>query len=345
MRHPILLAAAICVAAIPIGVLSCQQQRHVQAVSENLRTMQIEEPPPRASMPAAPPPAEAPMSRVAPPPPPTGSPPPTEEASSAAGATPLPQTLPRIAYVYSYRFRLAADAIAPLQERHLRLCRELGEARCRVVSMQRGESREAGPAAPGGETQAPLQPHAAAALELQVAAPLADRFGQQLSASTSDAHGETVDRGIAAEDVSREMVDTEARIRTRETLIRRLTALLETRSGNIQQAVEAERAINQAQEELDAARAWLAETRGRVAMSSVRILYEAAGAAARDPRNPIATSWDQIGTLTVHSLATLLLFAGVLAPWAAILAFLLFLARWHRRRFGQKDPAPTAETG
>jgi hypothetical protein len=123
-------------------------------------------------------------------------------------------------------------------------------------------------------------------------------------------------------------------------LIRRLSALLETRTGNIEQAVAAERAINQAQEELDAARTWLAETRGRVTMSSVRISYEASGPMPEQRPNPIATSFDQIGTLAVQSIATLLLFIGVVAPWAAILAGLVFLARWHRRRFAVASSQP-----
>jgi hypothetical protein len=334
MRHPFLLAAAIAVAAVPIGLLSCSQQRQAQVAREDIRTFKADMPPSTSAM--APPPvlresAGPSAVRQAPPP---GTTPASGGSEGGTGTGPLPQTLPRVAYVYSYRFRLGAEGIAPLQERHLRLCRELGPTQCRVVSMQRGESRDAPPVAPDRGTQPPPEPHAAAALELQVAAPLADRFGERLAASTGEAHGETVDRSISGEDVSREMVDTEARMRTRETLIRRLSTLLETRSGNIQQAVEAERAINQAQEELDAARAWLAETRGRVAMSSVRILYEAGGASTPAPRNPVAASWDRIGAMAVQSLATLLLFAGVLAPWAAILAGLFFLARWHRRRFG-----------
>jgi hypothetical protein len=109
-----------------------------------------------------------------------------------------------------------------------------------------------------------------ASLKLQVAASLAEGFGRNLDAIAGEGGGETVDRSIAAEDLSRQMIDSAARIRTREVLIQRLTGLLQTRSGNIAQAVEAERAINTAQEELEAARASLADMNGRVGCRRLR---------------------------------------------------------------------------
>jgi hypothetical protein len=249
------------------------------------------------------------------------------------------ETAPRIAYSYGYRFRVPAAALAGVQERHLQLCLELGELRCRVVSMRRSETRRAPPAPDHGYGGAPAE-QPSAALELQVATPIAHQFGRSLGAAAGAAGGETVDRQIEAEDLSRQMVDSEARIRTRETLIRRLSALLETRSGNIQQAVEAERAINEAQEELDAARTWLAEMRGRVTMSRIAIAYENAGAAATagTDSSPFASSLRQIAALTSHSFAALLVVFGVLLPWGAIILLIVLAARWHRRRLAASQP-------
>ncbi|HEV2817780.1 MAG TPA: DUF4349 domain-containing protein [Allosphingosinicella sp.] len=251
-------------------------------------------------------------------PPAIDGPVPREPASGGSEAG-IAVSMPRIAYTYGYSFRIDAGRIAAVQERHLALCRRLGPARCRVTSMRRG--------AETGEA-------ATAALALQLSAPLAEAFGRGLMAISAAGGGETADRSIAAEDLSRQMIDSDARIRTREVLIRRLTALLATRSGNIQQAVEAERAINTAQEELEAARTLLAEMRGRVAMSAVEISY-----LARDPipsaANPIADALDRVGSISTSSLGAMILLLGVALPWLILGGAVFTIVRVVRRRFGQ----------
>jgi hypothetical protein len=351
MRRPILMAAAAAVAAVPVVLLSRQESsRTTEYLKEELRTFDAVEAPPPVSLANVE--AEPPLAT-----PPPAPPRPPQLASSTApeyvpdadgGAAPgsiLPDAAPRIAYSYGYRFRVPDEALAPLQERHLQLCHSLGPVRCRVVSMRRSEARSDAPRPRdhgyGGGEQVAAQP--AASLELQVAAEIADELGRRLTAAAGESRGETVDRQISGVDVSKAMVDSEARIRTREALIRRLSALLETRSGNIEQAVEAERAINQAQEELDAARTWLAETRGRVAMSRIAIAYEPLAAAARRAdSNPLATALQRVGTFTVQSLAALLLVAGVVVPWALLGLLFLYVARWHRRRTDAAEASQTA---
>ena len=239
-------------------------------------------------------------------------------------ASTIAVSLPRIAYTYGYTFRLDSGRIAAVQEHHLALCRQLGAARCRITAMQRGESADG----------------AAANLKLQVAASLADQFGRSLIEIASNDGGDTVDRAITAEDLSRQMIDSEARIRTREVLIQRLTVLLQTRSGNIAQAVEAERAINTAQEELEAARAALADMRGRVAMSTVEIAYQARGAAP-DTANPIVQAFGSVATAAASSVGAMVLIVGVMLPWALAggLAFLTIRAL-ARRRSGLEEAQP-----
>jgi hypothetical protein len=225
-------------------------------------------------------------------------------------------TVPRIAYTYGFTFRLDRDRIAAVQERHLALCRRLGPALCRIIAMQRGGTADG---------------DAGANLKLQVSAVLADGFGRNLIAVASDGGGETADRSIAAEDLSRQMIDSEARIRTREVLIQRLTILLQTRSGNIEQAVAAERAINAAQEELEAARAALADMRGRVAMSAVEIDYAARGAAPA-AANPLAEALGQVVSTAASSLGAMILIVGISLPWAILGGLLFLLVRTVRRR-------------
>ena len=249
-----------------------------------------------------------------------------EAADPARGGEAVRTPLPRIAYVYKYLFRLPSDILASTQERHVELCESLGSARCRVIDLKRSAST--------GD-------RAEASLTLEVAPPLARRFGQQLVSGAEGAGAETIDRAIDAEDLSKQIVDADARIRTKEALVRRLTALLETRSGNIAQAVEAERAINTAQEELEQARAWVTEMRGRVAMSKFEIDYEAAAALSGGFGEPIRAAFSSFGWLLGQSLGALIFLFAFLAPWLPVFAAAVFGRRWLRRRgwLGRSDAA------
>lgn len=254
-----------------------------------------------------------------------------EEAApqAASGAAPASNAvaLPQIAYSYRYRFRLATDAVPRAQDAHVRMCDQLGPARCRVVEMARS-------AADGDYVHG--------SLKLQVAAPIARAFGGRLVAAVAGEGGETVDRGITGEDLSKQIVDTAARIRIKEALVDRLTVLLQTRSGNIAQAVEAERAVNAAQEELEQARAWLTEMRGRVAMSNFEIGY-ASGAPLAGGR--IGSAFDEVGELFGTSVALIVRLVAALAPWALLAGLAWWAGRVIRRRRARPDQDSAADDG
>jgi hypothetical protein len=132
-------------------------------------------------------------------------------------------------------------------------------------------------------------------------------------------------------------VDTDARMRTKQALIDRLTVLLQTRSGNMAQAVEAERAINAAQEELEQARSWLAEMRGRVAMSTITLRYESAGRLGGGFIDPLRQSFAQMGSLFGQSLGFIILLVAALLPWAILIGLLVLAVRTLRRRLPHLD--------
>jgi hypothetical protein len=260
------------------------------------------------------------------PPAPGAAPAPPQQATPGGSQTQsVAVSLPQIAYTYSYAFRLSSDRVSEVQERHLDLCERLGPSRCRVLNLERGSS--------SGD-------YVMASLRLQVAAPLARQFGRQIVAAASEAGADTVERGIAAEDLSKQMVDTEARIRTREALVQRLTQLLQTRSGNIQQAVEAERAINSAQEELEAARAWLEEMRSRVAMSTFQIDYASGAPLAGGAQEPLRVAIAETGTIFARSLAFIITALALLLPWLILALLIFLLVRTARQRgwIGKRDP-------
>ena len=253
---------------------------------------------------------------------------PAARAAGAPGQAPAPETeaiapaLPRIAYVYRYNFRLPGAELARVQDAHLAICDRLGPARCRVLDMK----REAGEAE-----------YASGSLKLQVAAADARRVGAALGEPVVKAGGTLADSGIAAEDLSKQMIDTGARIRAKEQVILRLTEILRTRTGTVEQLVAAEKAISEAQEELDAARAWLAEMRVRVATSTVEIGYQSGSPAGGGFWNPVRDAFGSAAGMLGMSLAALVLAVVTLGPWALLIAAIVLalrsrrLRRWWRR--------------
>jgi hypothetical protein len=255
---------------------------------------------------------------------------PPAAGAAANTSAPIVAAAPQIAYEYSYSFRLPADALAKVQAKHEALCDSLGPTRCRVIDMKRS----------AGEGD-----YASGSLELAVASNIARAFGARLS-EAADADGATLaDSAITAEDLSKQIVDTEARLRQRTLLATRLTELLATRKGTVAELVEAERGVAQVQEEIDQARSWLVQMRGRVAMSKLSVSYSSASPAGGGFAEPIRTSIGQAGAILGYSFATLITAVVALGPWLALIWLGWWLWRRRRRRIEaayEEDGAPPA---
>ncbi len=228
--------------------------------------------------------------------------------------SPIPATEPQIAYSYRYGYRIGSGEIDAVQAKHVALCDKLGRLRCRIATMQKSSV--------DGE-------FSNASLTLMVDAKIARAFGSDLDKAVADSGGETSDRGIEAEDLSKQMVDTQARITAKQALADRLLVLIKTGGGKVGDLVEAERAFADAQEELDAARSNMAEMQGRVALSKIEIGYNsrnASGGFLRPVRDALAQGGQAMGA----SLGALVTFVIVLTPWVLLLMALL----WLKRRMG-----------
>lgn len=206
---------------------------------------------------------------------------------------------PQIAYVYNYGFRLANDKIAPLQQQHADLCEAKGPYVCRIISMnQSGDEGEYGDGT----------------LELAVVSDKARAFGKELTKTAEDAEGEQVSATISGEDLAKQIVDTEARLRARTLLRDRLMDVLATRNGKVSELVEAERGVAQVNEEIDQAKSWLTEMRGRVAFSRISIAYESGSPSAGGFLNPIRNAVGSVGSILGTMVAILILLLAVGVP-------------------------------
>lgn len=278
--------------------------------------------PPNAPSASAAPALEMPMPAAYVPAPPDGE----ATGSTVPEPNPIEVSVPRLANTYGLGFRLAGDRIAPAQDAHRKLCQRMGPARCQLLALDRGAAEDT-------QTRARLK--------VRVATVEAERLSDQLIAQVAQAGGRAIATRVMAADVSKDIVDAEARIRQRELLVSRLTDILRTRNGKVAELVEAERSVAQAQEELDQAKGRLTELRGRVAMADMEITYEAAAAqpTRRETRGKLSDAIAGSGAVFVAVLRGLLMMLIYLAPWLAT-GVPATLALLHFRR---SRTAPTPE--
>ncbi|AQR72658.1 DUF4349 domain-containing protein [Sphingomonas sp. LM7] len=252
------------------------------------------------------------------------------DAATATPATPatpgtpgtpakLPVSLPKLTYAYALSYMLPGDKIAAAQDAHRSLCDEMGPARCQLLALERGVGEE--------ESNHAL-------LKLRVATSESRRFQVLLDHDVTEAGGRAETAKIGTDEVSKQIVDAEARIHQRELLVGRLTQILRTRNAKASELLEVERNVTQAQEELDQARGWLGELKGRVAMSEFDIRYAAIApsATSRSVAGQLGEAAQGSGAVFLIGLRFFLSLFIYLLPWLALLALPVFAIRALRRR-------------
>jgi len=214
----------------------------------------------------------------------------------------IPVSLPKMAYVFDYGFRLPGKDIPALEQKHADMCEAMGPYNCQTVSLtssgQEGENRTG-------------------KLELSVVSERARGFGALLSAAATSAGGEQIAANIEGEEVSKQMVDTEARLRSRVALRDRLLDVVKTRKGTVAELVDAERNVAAVNEEIDQANSWLKEMKGRVAYSKVVVNYESAEPYADGFIAPVRGALDSLGSIFGFLAAIAIMLAAIGGPIGA----------------------------
>lgn len=236
----------------------------------------------------------------------------------------------QIAYSYEVSYALDGGSIADVEARHAALCDSLGRARCRVASSSVGDGSDDGLG--GGST-------ASGEARLIVEARIAAAFGKRLDGIVAHTGGRVTHRGSTGEDVTKQVIDVRARVAAKQALADRLVALIRTAGGGVGDLVAAEKAYADAQAELETARGEQAVLAERVAMSDITLHYASRGAGSVFA--PVAHALHDAGASFGWSIAGLVMFVVVTAPWLVLLLALRWLFRrlgwrvrwpWQRRR-------------
>lgn len=244
--------------------------------------------------------------------------------SSALAATIAPPSAPMIAYDYVDTIWAPSGRIKALMDAHQKACAAAGPAACQVIASSRS-------GADGGVTEAVLSMRASPAWIARL------RGG--LDADAKAAGGRVTDSQVTSEDLTRSIVDGEARLRAQTALRDRLQKLLTKRPGKLAELLEVERELARVQGEIDSAQSTLAVMKTRVATSALTLRYES-GAVTRPAGAwaPLAQAFADVAAILARSLAGLVLFVAWATPWALALGLLAWALRKRLPRLGRKPP-------
>jgi hypothetical protein len=245
--------------------------------------------------------------------------------SLAGGISSAPAMM---AYEYGYTLTAPQNRVRGLMAGHEARCRSAGAAVCQVIGSQ---VREQGKSELSGR------------LELRASPQWVAAFRTGLAQDVAKSDGRIVDSRVESEDLSRTIIDTDARLRAMTTLRDRLQNLLDTRPGKLADLIEIEQELARVQGEIDSAQSQLAHDRGRVATSKLTLDYESRNALARDSVwSPLADAFGDFVQLMVGVIAFLIRAVAVLIPLGAIGWLLAFvfrkpLGRWRETRRQKKS--------
>jgi hypothetical protein len=233
-------------------------------------------------------------------------------APSEPGVT-VPAGAPMLAYRYGYGIETPANRVRGLMGQHESACAAAGPGQCQVVS---SSVREYG------------EDRLRANLSFRATPTWLKGFRDGLEGETKAAGGRVTKAEVDSEDLSRQIVDTEARLRAMTTLRDRLQNLLATRPGKLSDLVEIERELARVQGDIDSTQSQLAVMRGRVAMSEVTVEYESIGTLApQGVLSPLLQAVTDFLGIVVYTLAAMIRLIAWLGPWVLAGAGLWWLLR------------------
>jgi hypothetical protein len=254
---------------------------------------------------------------------------PVEQASpgpDASDQTPVAVTAPRIAYVYHYGLEVPVDRAPGLMARHEQACASAGAAVCQVI---------------GSDTTRIGRDDLTARLEIRATPAFIARFRDGLANDAREAGGRVAQNSTESEDLTRSLIDTEARLRAQTTLRDRLQGLLASRSGSLEDLLKVETELARVQGEIDAQQSMLAEMRTRVATSRLSIEYRSAGQLAPDSAfRPVVQAVQGAFAAMMATVGVLITLLAVLVPIGLIVTPVGWFIMRRRRAAKSKSTPP-----
>jgi hypothetical protein len=237
-----------------------------------------------------------------------------------------------LAYAYGMRLELPGDRLIGVMDGHAAACRNAGLHVCQLVA--------------SGRDGDPLDT-VRGSLSLRAEPQWLQPFMKSVQSEAIGAEGRVTAQWTTTENLTREIVDTEATLRAKRTLRDRLQQLLATRPGSLTDLLGVERELSRVQGEIDSTESNLAASRRRVAMSFLTIEY---GSRIRGLAGvtfePLRLALAAFIVAVVESTATLVAVVGRLLPWVVVGTMAVWLLiRRRRRRLHRQDGSRSRRAG
>ena len=211
---------------------------------------------------------------------------------------------------------------------HVEACRTAGASTCIVINSNIYSQEE---------------DYASGNLSIRATPDWIEAFLGRVDAETETAGGEVTQRSTRAEDLTRQIIDTGARLDAQKTLQGRLLNLLERRDGELGELLQIEREIARVTGDIESIEAQLKTLRLRVSMSSLDINYQTKVPAFSGSReNPLGEAFGDFFYNLSAAIAAVITAFAVGLPWILLLALFLWIwlkLIWPRLRGKKKKPS------
>lgn len=255
-------------------------------------------------------------------PPAPGEPPPAPPQTPGAPTT---TTALLLAYSYTATLVLPTDNVVAAMKGHEQKCISAGPALCQVVTAASQKEED----------------NVTANLTLRATPAWLGTFRNGLESDAKQANGKVEAQGVTSEDLTRNITDSEARLRALKALRTRIEALIASRPGKLSDLLEAERELARVQGEIDSFESNLSVMRARVNMSTMEMTYQSRQMAVGGGTfTPLSEAFTNFFGVMAGSLAALITFVAAILPFALVIGPLVFFGlRWRSRRAAAKAAA------
>ena len=167
---------------------------------------------------------------------------------------------------------------------------------------------------------------ASASLQLRATPDWIEKFLAGVEAEAEAAKGEITNRQTTAEDLTVQIIDSDARLKAQVLLQERIEKLLADRPGTLGELLETQRELARVNGDIDSLKSTLAALRQRVSMSQLSVGYET-------KRNPVsqgalAPLGDAFGSFFYNlssAIAAVVTAFAVGLPWLLLIGALLWI--------------------
>lgn len=252
---------------------------------------------------------------------------PRMESAPVTPPTGEPAVEQYIAYSHNLGLTLPRGGVDPMMAAHTAACRAAGTNTCIVINSNIYSQEE---------------DYASGNLSIRATPDWIDTFMSSVEADTESAGGEITQRSTNAEDLTRQIIDTGARLDAQKTLQGRLLGLLERRDGELGELLQIERELARVTGDIESIEAQLKTLRLRVSMSSLTIGYQTKVPAFSGSReNPLGEAFGDFFYNLSSAIAAVITAFAVGLPWIILLGLFLWIwlkLIWPRLRGRKAKP-------